>query len=71
MRTMAKSDLLRVNDVRAAYRLIGDCRDLGSDPALWIPHMLEGLAARPVPTLHTNAPANGPGPRLVSLGALQ
>jgi DNA-binding CsgD family transcriptional regulator len=41
---MAKSDLLRVDDVRAAYRLIGDCRDLGSDPALWFPHMLEGLS---------------------------
>jgi DNA-binding CsgD family transcriptional regulator len=40
---MAKSDLLRVQDVRDAYRLIGDCRDLGSDPALWFPRMLEGL----------------------------
>jgi hypothetical protein len=40
---MAKSDLLRVQDVRDAYRLIGDCRDVGSDPALWFPRMLEGL----------------------------
>lgn len=30
---MRKSDLLRVQDVRDAYRLIGDCRDLGSEPA--------------------------------------
>ena len=40
---MAKSDLLRFQDVRDAYRLIGDCRDLGGDPALWQRRMLEGL----------------------------
>jgi DNA-binding CsgD family transcriptional regulator len=40
---MAKSDLLRVHDVRDAYRLIGECRDVGSDPALWHRRMLEGL----------------------------
>jgi DNA-binding CsgD family transcriptional regulator len=40
---VAKSDLLRVRDVRDAYRLIGECRDLGSDPALWQPRLLEGL----------------------------
>jgi hypothetical protein len=40
---MGKSDLLRVQDVRDAYRLIGECRDLGNDPALWFPRMLEGL----------------------------
>jgi len=40
---MAKSDLLRVQDVRDAYRLIGESRDLGSDPALWHRQMLEGL----------------------------
>jgi DNA-binding CsgD family transcriptional regulator len=40
---MRKSDLLRVRDVRDAYRLIGDCRDLGSDPALWQMRMLAGL----------------------------
>src|SRR2546426_11394732 len=43
MRAMAKSDLLRVQDVRDAYRLIGESRDLGSDPALWHRRMLEGL----------------------------
>jgi hypothetical protein len=31
---MPKAELLRVQDVRDAYRLIGECRDLGSDPAL-------------------------------------
>jgi DNA-binding CsgD family transcriptional regulator len=40
---MRKSDLLRVRDVRDAYRLIGECRDLGSDPALWQMRMLAGL----------------------------
>src|SRR5690348_17295497 len=40
---MRKSDLLRVRDVRDAYRLIGECRDLGSEPALWQVRMLEGL----------------------------
>ena len=40
---MAKADLLRVQDVRDACRLIGECRDLGSDPALWHRRMLEGL----------------------------
>jgi hypothetical protein len=40
---MRKSDLLRVQDVRDAYRLIGDCRDLGSEPALWQRRMLLGL----------------------------
>lgn len=41
----SKSDLLRFHDVREAYRLIGDCRDLGGDPVLWHRRMLEGLCA--------------------------
>lgn len=40
---MSKADNLRLQDVRAAYRLIGDCRDVGSHPALWYRRMLEGL----------------------------
>ena len=40
---MGKSDLLRVQDVRSAYRLIGECRDLGSDPTLWQRRMIDGL----------------------------
>jgi DNA-binding CsgD family transcriptional regulator len=43
MGSMGKSDLLRVQDVRDAYRLIGECRDLGSDPALWQTRVLEGV----------------------------
>ena len=40
---MGKSDLLRVQDVRDAYRLIGECRDLGGQPVLWHTRILEGL----------------------------
>ena len=40
---MTKSNLLRVQDVQGAYRLIGECRDLGGDPVLWHRRMLEGL----------------------------
>lgn len=35
---------LRVAEVRDAYRLIGECRDLAADPALWQPHMMGGLS---------------------------
>ena len=38
-----KSDLLRVRDVRDAYRLIGECCDLGNDPVLWQQRMFDGL----------------------------
>lgn len=41
---MTNSDRLRLRDVRAAFRLIGECRDLGHDPGLWHRRMLEGLA---------------------------
>jgi hypothetical protein len=40
---MSGSDLLRFHEVRDAYRLIGECRDLGSDPALWFQRLVEGL----------------------------
>ncbi len=40
---MSKSDSLRLRDIRAAFRLIGDCRDLGNDPNRWQRRMLEGL----------------------------
>lgn len=41
---MSKSGQLRLRDVRDAYRLIGDCRDLGTDPMLWHGRMLQGLS---------------------------
>src|SRR5688572_20173728 len=40
---MSKADTLRLRDVRDAYRLIGECRDLGDDPARWCPHILAGV----------------------------
>jgi hypothetical protein len=40
---MANSELLRLHEVRDAYRLIGDCRDLGHDPALWHRRMFDGV----------------------------
>ena len=42
---MSKSFLLRVEDIREAYRLIGDCRDLASVPELWQQRMFDGLLA--------------------------
>jgi DNA-binding CsgD family transcriptional regulator len=38
---MSKADALRVQDVRDAFRFIGDCRDLGGDPASWQRRALE------------------------------
>jgi DNA-binding CsgD family transcriptional regulator len=40
---MSKSGSLRVLDVSNVFRLIGDCRDLGTDPDLWNQRMIEGL----------------------------
>jgi DNA-binding CsgD family transcriptional regulator len=40
---MARSGRLRLADVRAALRLVGECRDLGYDPALWLRHACAGL----------------------------
>lgn len=40
---MGKPELLGVQDVRDAYRLIGECRDLGNDSALWHLRMLDGV----------------------------
>lgn len=40
---MASSDRLRLKDLRAAYRLLAECRELGSDPQAWRLHMLDGL----------------------------
>jgi len=42
---MEKSDLLRSQDMREAYRLIGECRDLGADPPLWHWRMLVRLCS--------------------------
>ncbi len=38
-----KSEMLRATEVRDAYRLIGECRDLGGDATAWCVRALEGL----------------------------
>jgi DNA-binding CsgD family transcriptional regulator len=40
---MEKSQLLRLGEVRAVLRLVGECRDLGYDPELWGRHMFANL----------------------------
>ncbi len=40
---MEKSQRLRLGEVRAALRLVGECRDLGYDPAQWTVRAFEGL----------------------------
>jgi hypothetical protein len=34
---------LKLRDVRRAFRLIGDIRQIGADPQQWRPHLLRGL----------------------------
>jgi hypothetical protein len=40
---MSKSKRLRLGDVRQAFRLVGECRDLGADVLAWRTRMLQGL----------------------------
>jgi DNA-binding CsgD family transcriptional regulator len=40
---MGQSKRLRLSDVRAVYRLVGECRELGIDSALWRTHMFVEL----------------------------
>jgi len=40
---MGQSSQLRLRDVRAVFRLIGQCRELGADATLWRQHMLVEL----------------------------
>lgn len=40
---MSESKRLRQADLRAVFRLIGECRDLGVDFTLWQRHMLTEL----------------------------
>jgi len=75
---MAASDLLRFRDVRSAYRLIGDCRDLAGDPAAWHGRTLEGpcrlveTPAGAVGGLSEPAPSASPKPfpRLMPASAM-
>src|SRR5262245_31171343 len=40
---MAKSQHLRLSEVRAVYLLVGECRELGADPLAWQTYLLRGL----------------------------
>src|SRR4051794_8409380 len=40
---MSKSRLLPLDDVRAAFRLVGDCRDVGRDREAWNGVLVRGL----------------------------
>jgi DNA-binding CsgD family transcriptional regulator len=40
---MGKSQHLRLSDVRAAFRLLGECREMGDDAEVWPVHMQAGL----------------------------
>ncbi|MBY0456286.1 MAG: helix-turn-helix transcriptional regulator [Gemmataceae bacterium] len=42
---MAKSHRLTLTAVRAAMRLVGECRDQGHDPGQWRRHAAEGIGA--------------------------
>lgn len=64
---MSKADTLRLQDLRGAYRLIGECRDLGSDPTLWNPHLLEGLCR----LVGASAATGGEGKRSRRHGAIE
>jgi DNA-binding CsgD family transcriptional regulator len=39
---MSKSQCLRLRDVRNVFRLVGECREFGTDPAGWRLHLLRG-----------------------------
>lgn len=40
---MSRSDRLRLRDIIAAQRLVGECRELGRDPRAWRLHLLGAL----------------------------
>lgn len=41
---MSRSSALRLRDLRAVFRLVGECRELGDDPGRWWKHFIAGLA---------------------------
>jgi hypothetical protein len=40
---MPKSQRLRLEDVRAVWHLLGECRELGADNQAWLQHFVEGM----------------------------
>jgi DNA-binding CsgD family transcriptional regulator len=43
---MANDPRMKLKDVRDMFRLIGELRELGSDPQKWRPHMIKRLQSR-------------------------
>jgi hypothetical protein len=41
---MTQDSRLKLRDVRSIFRLIGEVRELGSDPGRWRPHMIRRLS---------------------------
>lgn len=41
---MDRSGHVHLRDLRACYRLVGECRELGDEPAAWRAHLLAGLS---------------------------
>ncbi len=41
---MGKSASIRIADVRAVTRLVGECQELGDEPIRWLQRMADGLA---------------------------
>jgi DNA-binding CsgD family transcriptional regulator len=40
---VTQSHRLSLREIQAAFRLIGECVELGADPTLWTTHLFEGL----------------------------
>jgi DNA-binding CsgD family transcriptional regulator len=66
---MDKSGRVTLGQVRAVYRLVDECREIGDDPEKWKRHLLDGINAV-VGTMFSTAAElelGGPdGPRMVS-----
>lgn len=65
---MAKSRMLRLEDVRSIVNLVGECRDLGDDWHAWQGHLLGRLLSLTDSELAIGGEVAGvPGPRLTEL----
>jgi DNA-binding CsgD family transcriptional regulator len=60
---VGKSERLRLGDVRALYRLLGECRELGDDAVAWPLHMQAGLCRLTGAQLGVGGQARHVGPK--------
>jgi hypothetical protein len=54
---MGQTSNLRLKEVRAVFRLVGECRELGIDSALWRRHILTELVRLTGGTVAMGGPA--------------